>query len=144
MALDGEYEPSQWDWVRQQVETIESSGGTEGMSLQGMSVVVLTMRGVKSGKVRKAPVMRVEHDGRYAAVASKGGSPEHPGWYHNLIADPRIELRDGTASQTMVAREVSGDERAVWWERAVAVFPNYADYQHKTDREIPVFVLEPA
>lgn len=143
MALDGEYEPSQWEWVRDQVATIEGSGGTEGMALQGMRVVVLTMRGAKSGKIRKAPVMRVEHDGQYAAVASKGGSPEHPGWYHNLTADPRVELRDGTEVLAMVAREVHGAERAAWWERAVVVFSLYADYERKTDREIPVFVLEP-
>ena len=101
------------------------------------------MRGAKTGKVRKAPVMRVEHEGSYAAVASVGGAPKHPTWYNNLLADPYIELRDGTRTQAMVAREVFGEEKSVWWERAVAAFPNYADYQAKTDRVIPLFVLEP-
>lgn len=143
MAIEGAYEPSTWEWVRKQVELIESSGGTEGTTLRGMAVVVMTMRGAKTGKVRKAPVMRVEHEGSYAAVASVGGAPKHPTWYNNLLADPYIELRDGTRTQAMVAREVFGEEKSVWWERAVAAFPNYADYQAKTDRVIPLFVLEP-
>jgi F420H(2)-dependent quinone reductase len=104
---------------------------------------LLTMRGAKTGKVRKVPLMRVEHDGRYAAVASQGGAPKHPVWYHNLVANPRIELQDGTAHGTFVARETTGDEKAIWWERAVAAYPDYADYQKKTDRQIPLFVLEP-
>ncbi|MFH8449351.1 nitroreductase family deazaflavin-dependent oxidoreductase [Streptomyces fungicidicus] len=144
MPLQGEYEPSPTEWVREQVELYESSGGTEGTTLPGTSkpVVLLTSRGAKSGKLRKTPVMRVEHDGRYAVVASLGGAPKHPVWYHNLKADPRVELRDGPGKWDMTAREVTGTEKAEWWKRAVAAFPQYADYQEKTDREIPVFVLE--
>lgn len=141
--MDGEYEPSTEKWVRDQVETIERSGGTEGTTLRGMPVVVITSRGAKSGKLRKTPLMRVEHDGSYAVVASKGGAPKHPVWYYNLVADPHVELQDGPVRQDMTVRLLSGDERAAWWERAVAAYPDYADYQTKTDREIPVFVVEP-
>ncbi|GAA1366862.1 nitroreductase family deazaflavin-dependent oxidoreductase [Streptomyces beijiangensis] len=144
MPLEGEYVPSPTSWVREQVERIEKSGGAEGMTMRGMSVILLTTRGAKSGKLRKSPLMRVEHDGTYAAVASLGGAPKHPVWYHNVVADPRVELQDGTVRQDMTAREVTGDEKALWWERAVAAFPDYAGYQKKTDRQIPVFVLEPA
>ncbi|MGI5430524.1 nitroreductase family deazaflavin-dependent oxidoreductase [Streptomyces sp. CA-179760] len=146
MPLEGEYEPSTTQWVRKQVELYESSGGTEGTTLQGskMPVVVLTSRGAKSGKLRKTPVMRVEHEGRYAAVASLGGAPKHPVWYFNLKSDPHVELQDGPRKQDMTAREVTGEEKSAWWERAVAAYPAYADYQKKTDRDIPVFVLEPA
>ncbi|MFF4224938.1 nitroreductase family deazaflavin-dependent oxidoreductase [Streptomyces sp. L500] len=144
MPLKGEYEPSPAKWVRDQVELIERSGGTEGTTLQGVPVILLTTRGAKSGKLRKTPLMRVEHEGSYAAVASKGGSPKHPVWYHNLVADPRVELRDGTLLQDMTAREVTGEERAAWWARAVEVWPDYAEYETKTSREIPVFVLEPS
>ncbi|MFI8167749.1 nitroreductase family deazaflavin-dependent oxidoreductase [Streptomyces sp. NPDC085931] len=145
MPLEGEYEPSPTGWVRRQVELYESSGGTQGTTLQGttLPVVVLTTRGARSGKLRKTPVMRVEHEGRYAAVASLGGAPKHPVWYFNLKAHPRAELQDGPVKQDMTAREVTGKEKALWWERAVAAYPAYADYQRKTDREIPVFVLEP-
>ncbi|MCX4450984.1 nitroreductase family deazaflavin-dependent oxidoreductase [Streptomyces sp. NPDC087866] len=143
MPLQGEYEPSPAQWVRDQVEQYESSGGTEGTTMRGMPVIVLTTVGAKSGKIRKTPLMRVEHDGRYAVVASQGGAPTHPVWYHNLKADPRAELQDGPARSDMTAREVTGEEKARWWERAVAAFPDYADYQKKTDRQIPVFVLEP-
>jgi deazaflavin-dependent oxidoreductase (nitroreductase family) len=143
MPLEGTYEPSTWKWVRDQVELIESSGGTQGTTLRGMPVVVMTNRGAKSGKLRKTPLMRVEHEGRYAVVASQGGAPEHPGWYYNLLADPHVELQDGTLKQDMVAREVTGDERAQWWRRAVEAFPPYREYQFKTTRTIPVFVLEP-
>jgi deazaflavin-dependent oxidoreductase (nitroreductase family) len=145
MPLEGEYEPSPTQWVRKQVELYESSGGTEGTTLQGskMPVVVLTSRGARSGKLRKSPVMRVEHEGRYAAVASLGGAPKHPVWYFNIKADPHVELQDGPVKQDMIAREVTGQEKAEWWNRAVAAYPAYADYQKKTDREIPVFVLEP-
>ena len=143
MAADSTYEPSPVGWVRKQVETYESSGGTEGTTMRGMPVVLVTMRGARTGKVRKAPVMRVEHDGRYAVVASLGGAPKHPVWYYNLLADPRVELQDGAVKQAMVAREVVGDEKAEWWARAVEAFPNYADYQTRTDRVIPVLVLEP-
>jgi F420H(2)-dependent quinone reductase len=146
MAVDGEYEPSTWAWVRDQVELYEGSGGTQGTTLRdtGLPVVIVTNRGAHSGKVRKTPVMRVEHDGRYAMVASKGGAPDHPLWYHNVRANPRVELQDGPHRQDMVAREVSGAERAQWWERAVAAYPPYAEYQTRTSRQIPVFVLEPA
>lgn len=144
MPIDGEYEPSPSQWVRDQVATYESSGGTEGTTMRGLPVVILTSRGARSGKVRKTPLMRVEYDGRYAVVASAGGAPRHPVWYHNVAADPRVELQDGAVRQDMVAREVTGDEKTEWWGRAVAAFPDYADYQVKTDREIPVFVLEPS
>jgi deazaflavin-dependent oxidoreductase (nitroreductase family) len=144
MPLQGEYEPSSAKWVRDQVETIESSGGTEGTMLRGVPVIVITSMGSKSGKLRKNPVMRVEHDGVYAAVASKGGAPEHPAWYRNLAEHPLVEVQDQTAKGDYTAREVSGDERAAWWERAVQVWPYYAEYQTKTEREIPVFVLEPS
>ncbi|MFJ8861701.1 nitroreductase family deazaflavin-dependent oxidoreductase [Streptomyces sp. NPDC102451] len=144
MPIEGEYEPSPTQWVREQVELIESSGGTQGTTMRGMSVILLTTRGAKSGKVRKTPLMRVEHDGEYAVVASLGGAPKHPVWYYNVQADPEVELRDGTVKQDMVAREVTGEEKARWWDRAVEAFPDYADYQTKTDREIPVFVLSPA
>lgn len=144
MPLKGEYEPSPTQWVRDQVELYESSGGTQGTTMRDMPVVVLTTRGARSGKIRKSALMRVEHDGTYAVVASLGGAPKHPVWYHNVTADPRVELQDGPVRQDMVAREVTGDEKALWWERAVEAFPDYADYQKKTDRVIPVFVLEPA
>ncbi|MEV0353261.1 nitroreductase family deazaflavin-dependent oxidoreductase [Nonomuraea sp. NPDC050680] len=145
MPLEGEYEPSTAQWVREQVELYESSGGTKGTTLMetGLPVVVLTTLGAKSGKIRKTPLMRVEHEGRYAVVASQGGAPQHPVWYFNLKAEPRVELQDGPVKQDMRAREVTGTEKAEWWERAVAAYPPYADYQKKTDREIPVFVLEP-
>ena len=131
--------------MRDQVELYESSGGTQGTTLlsTGLPVVIVTNLGASSGKVRKTPVMRVEHDGRYAMVASKGGAPEHPLWYYNVRANPRVELQDGPDKQDMIAREVSGDERAEWWKQAVAAYPPYAEYQEKTEREIPVFVLEP-
>lgn len=146
MPLEGEYEASPTGWVREQVELYESSGGTEGTTLwdTGLPVVLLTTRGARSGKIRRTPLMRVEHDGRYAAVASMGGAPKHPVWYFNIVADPHVDLRDGPVRQDMVAREVTGEEKSVWWERAVAAFPPYAEYQTKTDRQIPVFVLEPA
>ncbi len=143
MPLDGEYEPSPEQWVRDQVALYESSGGKEGTTLRDMPVIVLTSRGAKSGKIRKNPLMRVEHDGLYAVVASQGGAPKHPTWYHNLVADPQVELQDGPVRQDMTAREVAGAERDLWWERAVVAYPDYADYQTKTDRVIPVFVLEP-
>lgn len=144
MPIDGEYEPSPEQWVRDQVQEYEGSGGTRGTTLRGMPVIIMTNKGARSGKVRKAPLMRVEHDGRYAVVASQGGAPRHPTWYHNLVADPRVELQDGPVRRDMTAREVTGAERAEWWDRAVEAFPDYAGYQRKTDREIPVFVLDPA
>jgi deazaflavin-dependent oxidoreductase (nitroreductase family) len=131
--------------VREQVELYESSGGTKGNTLMdtGMPVIVLTTRGAKSGRIRKTPLMRVEHEGRYAAVASLGGAPKHPVWYHNVKADPLVELQDGPVKRDFRAREVTGSEKDEWWERAVAAYPPYAEYQEKTDRVIPVFVLEP-
>lgn len=145
MALRGEYEPSQWTWVREQVEEFEASNGQRGNVLLGKPewpIVVITSVGSKSGKLRKNPVMRVEHDGAYAAVASKGGDPEHPSWFHNFVEHPEVELQDGAEKHTYRARIVEGDERAEWWERAVAQYAPYAGYQEKTDRKIPVFVLE--
>jgi deazaflavin-dependent oxidoreductase (nitroreductase family) len=143
MPLTGEYQPSPERWVRDQVDLYESSGGTDGTTLRGMPVIVLTTLGVTSGKIRKAPLMRVEHDGRYAAVASLGGSPKNPVWYANVLAHPLVEVQDGPIRQDMTAREITGEEKALWWERAVAAYPPYADYQKKTDRVIPVFLLEP-
>jgi deazaflavin-dependent oxidoreductase (nitroreductase family) len=143
MAIEGEYEPSPAQWVRDQVAEYESSGGTRGNTLRdtGWPIVIFTTRGKRSGKVRKTPVMRVEHDGEYALVASKGGAPENPVWYYNLRAYPEdVVLQDGPEPFDVVVRQVSGDERAQWWERAVAAYPPYADYQLKTEREIPVFV----
>lgn len=145
MPLEGEYEPSPTAWVRDQVELYESSGGTKGTTLMdtGMPVILLTTLGVKSGKIRKTPLMRVEHDGAYAVVASQGGAPKHPVWYFNIKSQPHVELQDGPVKQDMTAREVTGAEKAEWWERAVAAYPPYAEYQEKTSRAIPVFVLEP-
>ncbi|MFF0142711.1 nitroreductase family deazaflavin-dependent oxidoreductase [Streptomyces sp. NPDC005227] len=144
MPLKGEYEPSKAQFVRDQVELYESSGGTQATTLQDLPVVILTTLGAKSGKIRKTPVMRVEQSGSYAVIASMAGAPTHPVWYHNAVADPRVELQDGPARQDMLAREVAGDEKALWWARAVEAFPDYAEYQTKTDREIPVLVLDPA
>jgi deazaflavin-dependent oxidoreductase (nitroreductase family) len=143
MPLEGEYEPSAQEWVRNQVELIESSGGTKGTTLRDMPVIIVTSVGAKSGKLRKNPLMRVEHDGKYAAVASMGGAPTNPVWYYNIVANPHVEVQDGPVKQDMTARELSGDEKAEWWVRAVAAYPDYADYQLKTTREIPVFILEP-
>jgi F420H(2)-dependent quinone reductase len=143
MSLEGRYEPSPSEWVRDQVELYEGSGGTEGTTLRdtGLPVVIVTTRGNKSGTIRKTPLMRVEHDGEYALVASKGGSPNHPVWYYNLIADPvSVTIQDGPELIDVTVREVQGDERATWWERAVAAYPPYAEYQLNTERQIPVFV----
>lgn len=142
MSLQGEYEPSPRQQVRDQVQEYESSGGTRGVTMRGMPVVILTTRGAKSGKLRKSPVMRVAHDGDYAVVASLGGAPNNPLWYYNLLAHPTVTLQDGPDVADYVAREVAGDEKSTWWERAVAAYPDYADYQRRTSREIPVFVLE--
>lgn len=144
MAITGEYVPSPSQWAADQVAKYEESGGTEGTTMRGKPVVVLTTVGARTGKVRKTPLMRVEHDGAYAVVASLGGAPKHPVWYHNVVANPRVELQDGPEKHEYVAREVTGDEKALWWERSVAAWPDYAEYQRKTDREIPVFVLERA
>ena len=145
MPLTGEYEPSPTKWVRDQVAEYEASGGTRGTTLRetGLPVVIVTNLGARSGKLRKTPLMRVEHEGRYAAIASQGGAPTHPAWYENLRAHPQVEVQDGPQKQDMSARELSGAEREQWWDRAVAAFPNYADYQRKTEREIPVLLLEP-
>ena len=142
MPPTGEYAPSPAKRSRDQVELYERTGGKEGGTLGGRPVVIVTSRGAKTGKLRKTPLMRVEHDGAYLAVASMGGAPRHPVWYHNLVADPHVELQDGAQKWDMVARELSGEEREVWWERAVAAFPPYADYEKRTERVIPVFLLE--
>ena len=142
MSTEAEYEPSPEKWVRDQVEAIEAAGNTNAAQVMDRPVIVMTTRGAKSGKLRKVPVMRVEHDGVQLAVASKGGAPEHPQWYHNLVADPQIEVMVDTERYPATARQISGDERAEWWERAVAAYPPYADYQTKTSREIPLFLLE--
>lgn len=142
MPLSGEYEPSTSEWVRDHVDKIEQSGGTDA-ELQGKAVILLNTIGAKSGTLRKTPLMRVEHDGEYAVVASLGGAPRNPVWYYNVKRNPRVELQDGATTGDYDAREVFGDEKAIWWERAVEAWPDYADYQKKTDREIPVFVLTP-
>lgn len=144
MPLTGEYQPSAASWARDQVDLYEGSGGTQGTDMNGMPVIILTSLGARSGKVRKTPLMRVEHDGEYAVVASLGGAPNHPVWYYNLTANPHVELQDGPVRRDYQAREVHGAERDTWWDRAVAAYPDYAEYQKKTDRTIPVFVLTPA
>ena len=144
MPLEGTYEPSPAEWVRNQVDEYESSGGTRGNTLRDMPIIILTSRGAHSGKLRKTPLMRVEHDGSYAVVASKGGAPENPVWYYNLVAHPQVALQDGPTPMDMVARELQGAEKAEWWKRAVAAYPDYDEYQKKTERQIPVFLLEPA
>lgn len=143
MPLTGDYEPSASDWARENAETYMESGGTAGTELNGRPVILLTTVGAKTGKIRKTPLMRVEHNGEYAVVASLGGAPKNPVWYYNVKKNPRVELQDGTTSGDYDAREVFGDEKATWWQRAVEAFPDYADYQTKTDRQIPVFVLTP-
>jgi F420H(2)-dependent quinone reductase len=143
MPLTGEYEPSAASWARDQVELYERSGGTQGTELNGKPVIILTSVGAKTGKIRKTPLMRVEHDGEYAVVASRGGAPTHPVWYYNLTTNPHVELQDGAVKKDYQAREVTGTERETWWGRAVAAWPDYANYQTKTTRTIPVFVLTP-
>lgn len=142
MPLEGEYEPSPWSFAADHVERYERSGGTEATSMSGMPVVVLTTRGRRTGKLRKSPVMRVEHEGRYAAVGSLGGAPKNPVWVYNLRANPDVALQDGPEIYDLQAREVTEDERDEWWKRAVEAYPPYADYQARTERVIPVFVLE--
>jgi deazaflavin-dependent oxidoreductase (nitroreductase family) len=147
MPLTGEEAPGAWDWVNDQVAAYEASGGTEANTLMetGIPIIVVTTRGAKSGKIRKFALMRVEHEGEYALVASKAGMPAHPHWYHNIVADPTaLMIQDGPEPFDAVARQVTGDEKAQWWDRAVAVYPEYADYQANTDREIPVFVASRA
>jgi len=143
MPLEGEYEPSPTKWVRDQVDAYESSGGTKATTLldTGMPVIILTTKGNKSGKIRKSPLMKVEHEGEYALVASLGGAPKHPVWYHNLSADPSAAtVQDGQELLDVHVREITGEERATWWERAVAAYPPYAEYQQKTERIIPVLI----
>lgn len=144
MPLQGEYGPSTSDWARKQAERYEESGGTEAATLRdtGLPIVVLTTIGAKSGKLRKTALMRVEHDGVYAIVASLGGAPRHPKWYFNVVANPLVELQDGAEKHEYRAREVFGDEKQLWWERSVAAYPPYEAYQKKTARQIPVFLLE--
>jgi F420H(2)-dependent quinone reductase len=144
MALEGTYEPSPWSPVADQVALYESTDGKEGDTLEGKPVVILTTKGRKSGGVRKSPLMRVEHDGRYVVVASMGGAPQNPVWYLNLLADPHVTLQDGAKVMDLRARTALPEERALWWPRAVEAWPPYAEYQTKTDREIPVVILEPA
>lgn len=145
MAIEGTYEPSPEKWVRDQVEQFEASDGQEANTLPGTDdpIVVITNRGAKSGKIRKTPLMRVERDGVYVAVASKGGAPEHPVWYHNFLAHPEVELQDGSVRKTYRAELVEGEERADLWELAVSTWDTYASYQEKTDRQIPLFKLTP-
>ena len=144
MPLTGDYEPSPMQWARDQVDLYEHTSGAEGGDMNGKPVIILTYAGAKSGKIRKTPLMRVEHGGQYAVVASLGGAPKNPVWYNNLLANPHVELQDGAVKRDYLAREVSGAERDVWWDRAVAAWPDYSEYQKKTDRVIPVFVLTPA
>jgi F420H(2)-dependent quinone reductase len=143
MPLKGDYEPSTSASARKQVERYEATDGAEANDLRGRPVIVVTSVGARTGKLRKTPLMRVEHEGIYAVVASKGGAPKHPVWYHNLKANPHVELQDAAVRRDYLAREVTGDEKAVWWPRAVEAWPDYANYQAKTSRQIPVFVLEP-
>jgi deazaflavin-dependent oxidoreductase (nitroreductase family) len=144
MALQGTYAPSKQQWVRDQVAEYEASDGTRANTLRGTGypIVVITSVGAKSGLLRKNPVMRVERDGAYVAIASKGGAPDNPEWYYNFLDHPEVELQDGAEKHTYRARLVTGDERTEWWDYAVATWPTYAEYQKRTDREIPVFVLE--
>ncbi len=142
--LDGDYEPSPWGWVREQVETYERTGGREANTLRdtGLPIIVLTTRGRESGKVRKTPLMRVEHAGEYALIGSVGGAPQHPSWYRNLKASPSATLQDGPQPFDVFVRELDGDERSVWWDRAGAAYPPYAEYQARTDRVIPVLLAQ--
>jgi deazaflavin-dependent oxidoreductase (nitroreductase family) len=143
MPLTGDYAPSTTDWARKQAELFERTNGAEGNTIMGKPIVLLTTVGAKTGKLRKTALMRVEHEGQYAIVASLGGAPKHPSWYHNVVGAPFVELQDGPVRKDYVPRELSGEERAVWWERAVEAFPQYASYEKKTDRLIPVFLLTP-
>ena len=143
MPLTGEYAPSTAAWARKQAERYEATGGKEAGDLRGKPVIILTSIGAKTGKLRKTALMRVEHEGTYAVVASLGGAAENPVWYHNLKKHPHVELQDGPTKRAYTAREVTGAEKANWWERAVRVWPDYDKYQAKTSRSIPVFVLDP-
>ena len=145
MTFDGEYGPSAWEWVAEQAEAYETSNGQKAGTLRdtGLPIIVMTTIGHRTGLVRKVPLMKVEHEGQYAIVASKGGAKEHPGWYHNLMADPKVLVQDGPAPFETTVRLLSGEERAGWWERSVGAFSPYAEYQEKTDREIPLVITEP-
>lgn len=145
MTIQGEYLPSKAGWVREQVERFEATNGAEANTLRDSDdpIVVITSRGARSGKVRKNPVMRVEKDGRYVAVASLGGAPQHPEWYYNLVAHPVVDLQDGPVKKSYRARVLEGEEREQWWQYAVDTWPTYGEYQKKTERLIPVFLLEP-
>ncbi len=143
MPLHGEYAPSTSDWAREQAERYEATGGTEANTLQGRPIIVLTTLGAKTGALRKTALMRVEHGGEYVVVASKGGAPEHPVWYHNLRAHPLAELQDGPDRRDYTVRELDGEERERWWRRALEVWPPYAEYAQRTDRVIPLLLLSP-
>jgi deazaflavin-dependent oxidoreductase (nitroreductase family) len=143
MPLTGDYEPGTSSWSRKHVEEYEATDGKKAGDLRGRPVIVLTSVGATSGKLRKTPLMRVEHDGHYAVVASLGGAPRNPRWYYNVAKNPHVELQDGATKRDYLAHEATGEEKAVWWERAVETWPDYANYQKKTTRQIPVFVLEP-
>ncbi len=143
MPLIGEYAPSASTYAREQAERFEASAGAEANTMRGVPIIVLTSLGARSGKIRKTPLMRVEHEGRYVVVASKGGAPEHPTWYHNLVAHPHVELQDGAVRRDYTAGELEGAERELWWERSVAVWPDYAQYATRTERLIPLFLLTP-
>ncbi|MFJ4851117.1 MULTISPECIES: nitroreductase family deazaflavin-dependent oxidoreductase [unclassified Streptomyces] len=144
MPVDGEYEPSATEWVREQVAQYEATDGAEGGTFLDLPVIILTTKGAKSGKIRKMPLMRVEHQGSYAVAASNGGSHTHPSWYRNVLAHPLVEVQDRAVKQDMVARELHGEEKAQWWKRADAAYPPFVDYRAGTRRDIPLFVLEPA
>lgn len=143
MPLHGEYEPSTTAWVREQIALYEATDGEEGATFMGLPVIILTTKGVKSGKIRKMALMRVEHNGSYAVAASNGGDDKHPAWYYNLVAHPLVELQDRAVKQDVIARELHGEEKAEWWKRADAAYPLFVEYRAKTDRDIPLFVLEP-
>jgi deazaflavin-dependent oxidoreductase (nitroreductase family) len=143
MPLTGDYEPGTSAWSNEHVEQYEATNGEEGSDLRSRPVIVLTTVGARTGKLRKTPLMRVEHDGTYAVVASLGGAPTNPNWYHNVVQHPHVELQDGATKHDYLAHEAMGDEKALWWARAVETWPDYANYQLKTDRQIPVFVLDP-
>lgn len=144
MDADSEYAPSPRDYVRETVDLYESTDGAEGNTLNGRPIIILTTTGAKTGKIRKTPLMRIEHEGSYAVVASMGGAPNNPVWYHNIVAHPEVELQDGATRKQYVAHEASGEEKAQWWARATQTWPDYDTYQTKTDRQIPLFVLSPA
>ncbi|MEU8950987.1 nitroreductase family deazaflavin-dependent oxidoreductase [Streptomyces sp. NPDC048489] len=143
MPLNGEYEPSATEWVREQVAQYEATDGAEGGTFLDLPVIILTTKGAKSGKIRKMPLMRVEHDGSYAVAASNGGADTHPSWYRNVVSHPLVEVQDHAVKRDMIARELQGEEKAAWWKRADAAYPPFVEYRAGTEREIPLFVLEP-